>query len=263
MDSRQDLIPEIGYFVQRRANPLWRMDERTITFHDISYIVSGKAQYEIDGQSRLLCAGDVIYAAPGQARLARATGEGFTVYAMNFSLLQEPPDYRLPLPTFLHVGRKEALLTLFDHLQQAWIGKGASSLLRTRAYGELILSFLLDAAAQEGVESEADARIRQAAAYLAQHLTENVTVAEVAEQVGLTPDYFSSLFKKATGETLKQYQIHLRLNYAEKLLRSGQCNVSEAAQDSGFCDVYYFSRLFTRFKGIRPSQVKAVKGNLF
>lgn len=260
MENYGELIPEIGYFVQRHADGLWRMDHRVITFHDISYFIAGRAEYEIDGQKLAIEAGDVLYTAPGQSRNAW-TGEGFTVYTMDFSLLHLSPDARLPLPTRLHVGKDAALTNLFVALQRAWMGDGAVDQLRTRAYGELILSFLLEAANAEENQHHTDVRVKKAAAYLMAHLTENVTVNEMAAMVGLTPVYFSSLFKRHTGETVKQYQIRMRLNHAEKMLRSGQCNVSEAAQGSGFCDVYYFSRLFTQYKGIQPSQVKKQKGN--
>ncbi len=201
----------------------------------------------------------MLYTAPGQSRNAW-TKDGFTVYTMDFSLLHLSPDVRLPLPTRLHIGEDAALEALFAALQQAWMGDSAAAQLRTRAYGELILSFLLEAANAETGQPQTDVRVKKAAAYLMAHLTENVTVNEMAALVGLTPVYFSSLFKKHTGETVKQYQIRMRLNHAEKMLRSGQCNVSEAAQASGFCDVYYFSRLFTQYRGIQPSQVKKQQG---
>jgi len=67
--------------------------------------------------------------------------------------------------------------------------------------------------------------------------------------------YYGNLFKKALGMTFKQYLISLRLNHAENMLRSGEANVGDAALQSGFSDIYYFSKLFKEKKGIPPSKL--------
>ena len=71
----------------------------------------------------------------------------------------------------------------------------------------------------------------------------------------LSPLYFGTLFKQETGLTFRQYLTNIRINQAENLLSSGMYNVSEAAAECGFSDVFYFSKVFKEHRGISPSEV--------
>ena len=75
----------------------------------------------------------------------------------------------------------------------------------------------------------------------------------LAETVGLSCSHFRALFKKKTGESVIQFQNRLKIAKACDLLKSGSCNVTEAAYATGFSDVYYFSRLFKKITGQSPS----------
>ena len=63
----------------------------------------------------------------------------------------------------------------------------------------------------------------------------------------MSTSYFRALFKQ-------QFHNRLKITKACDLLRSGTCNVTEAAYATGFGDVYYFSRLFKKTTGRSPSQ---------
>lgn len=92
-------------------------------------------------------------------------------------------------------------------------------------------------------------KIQLAANYLTEHYAENgLTVAEVAEKFSLRVKHFRNLFHSLYNTTPSQYLISLRLQTATKLLTETELTISEISQMCGFCDIYYFSRLFkTRF----------------
>ncbi len=73
-----------------------------------------------------------------------------------------------------------------------------------------------------------------------------VTNQSVGEVFGFHPNYLSALMKRVSGMSLHQYIIHVRLLRAAELLESGTYSISEVAEKTGFCDIYYFSRCFKK-----------------
>lgn len=78
----------------------------------------------------------------------------------------------------------------------------------------------------------------------------------VAEEIGLTPTYFSSLFKKETGETFVEYLTRLRMEEAMRLLRDTDEKIYSVAEKTGYSDAGYFSYIFKKKYGISPIQYR-------
>ncbi|MFC5448895.1 helix-turn-helix domain-containing protein [Paenibacillus aestuarii] len=79
------------------------------------------------------------------------------------------------------------------------------------------------------------------------------SLAQLAEQVHMSPRYLSIKFKQVMGETLEHYCVRMRLERAENLLRYNGMNVSEVAEALGYSDISFFSRQFLKYRGKRPS----------
>ena len=84
-----------------------------------------------------------------------------------------------------------------------------------------------------------------------------VGAAMLADQVHLSKNYLSSLFKRHTGQTLNDYITSVRLQKASELLRTHGCYIYEAADRVGYKDVAYFSKLFKQQYGCTPAEYKA------
>ena len=82
-----------------------------------------------------------------------------------------------------------------------------------------------------------------------------VTVNELAKSINVSTKYFTRLFIEAFNTPPKQYMINLQLNKAAELLKENK-SVTDAALACGFCDVYYFSKLFKKHMGITPTEYK-------
>lgn len=74
----------------------------------------------------------------------------------------------------------------------------------------------------------------------------------LASEVGCGAYYLSRLFSRETGLTIPQYLREIRLDRAEKLLRSGRCNVTEAAFAVGYQSLSHFSKAFWERFGCCP-----------
>ena len=96
--------------------------------------------------------------------------------------------------------------------------------------------------------------------YIAEHLTEPITLEILANQFFITSKYISSVFHKNMGMTLREYIISRRVEYAKKLLSEGK-NVSEACELSGFGDYSNFIRTFTLIAGTSPGKYARQQAN--
>ena len=95
-------------------------------------------------------------------------------------------------------------------------------------------------------------RVERVRAILRAHLSEPPSLEELGRQVGCSPFYLSRLFSQETGMTTQQYLRQVRLERAAELLRSGRCNVTEAALEVGYNSLSHFSTAFHDMFGFFP-----------
>ena len=92
--------------------------------------------------------------------------------------------------------------------------------------------------------------------YLISNFRNNPTLAETAAYAGFSPTYFSSVFKRETGVSFKEYVDRLRFNYAKKLAETSDISVMEIAAESGFDDYPNFIRRFKARFGCTVSELR-------
>ena len=55
-----NMIPELHYYIHRKCTPNWKIDANVIPFIDITYVIDGKAEYNIGGHIYTVKKGDLI-----------------------------------------------------------------------------------------------------------------------------------------------------------------------------------------------------------
>lgn len=92
-------------------------------------------------------------------------------------------------------------------------------------------------------------RVRQ---ILRENLEEPPTLDDLGKQVGCSPFYLSRLFSQEAGMTIQQFIRQIRMERAAELLRTGECNVTEAAMAVGYNSLSHFSSAFHETFGCCP-----------
>lgn len=92
--------------------------------------------------------------------------------------------------------------------------------------------------------------------YIEKNYDKSVTLDQLSEMAGLSKYYFLRLFKKITGKSLIDYINFIRVNKAAEMLKKTDKNITEVAFSCGFNDANYFSRVFKKYKGKPPSEIK-------
>lgn len=96
--------------------------------------------------------------------------------------------------------------------------------------------------------------IQRCLEFVEQRYAGELTVEQVSQFVGLSPNYFSHLFKKVRGQGFKDYLNTLRIEKAQALLAAGGHKVYEVAQLVGFADYKYFAAVFKKVTGTSPTR---------
>jgi AraC family transcriptional regulator len=92
--------------------------------------------------------------------------------------------------------------------------------------------------------------------YIHEHADQNLSLLEMAQQVQMSPYYFSRLFKQSTGLSPHQYLISHRIQQTKRLLATTKLSIAEIAAQAGFTDQSHLARHFKRQLGVPPSQFR-------
>ena len=90
----------------------------------------------------------------------------------------------------------------------------------------------------------------QAISYIHKHFREDLSQENIALQLGLTPTYFSNIFKAETGKSFPKYLSEYRIYHAIQLIQSGEEDISVLAESCGFHTKKYFLESFKKCQGI-------------
>jgi AraC family transcriptional regulator len=100
------------------------------------------------------------------------------------------------------------------------------------------------------------AREKRIRAYIVEHLSEELSLEELARVVEISPNYLISLFRDSMGMTPHRYVIQQRLERARELLGQPALTLLEVAQRCGFPDQSRFTTTFRRYLGVTPGQFR-------
>ncbi|MBC8080759.1 MAG: helix-turn-helix transcriptional regulator [Gorillibacterium sp.] len=251
------IVTDISYVLERQPNPEWRIGEiNNHTHHILAIAVSGKAHYDIEGTQYTVSKGDLLYYQKNVTHSGYSDAEDpWSFYTVAFDL--ESPSGEAGFPAhycgIIHTPFYHKIIELFSDLSQAWTGKKPGHLLRCRSLVMDILYQMVRTRTFSLPNSPHTPAIENVINLMQVNYNLSYSVQELATLAGLSPSHFRLIFKKVTGVSLLDYQNRIKLGKAKDLLLSGDCNVTEAASQTGFGNVYYFSRLFKQVMNVSPS----------
>ena len=98
--------------------------------------------------------------------------------------------------------------------------------------------------------------VEQAVKYINNHLTESLTLVDIADNVFISPTYLQKVFTAEMNISPSQYVLNMRLEKAKELLQSTEIPVVDIASTIGFKNAGHFATVFKRHVGQTPTQVR-------
>jgi AraC family transcriptional regulator len=97
-------------------------------------------------------------------------------------------------------------------------------------------------------------QLRRVLDFMTVHLNDDPTIAELAQQCGLSSGYFTRAFRQTLGVTPHQWLVRKRVERARTLLLTSALGLADIAVLCGFVDQSHFTRVFARFEGDSPGR---------
>lgn len=244
--------------------------DRILDEHDLLYIFSGEQAIAQDDEQFTLQAGDLILLRAGSHHYGTAPcsvnmrsifihmnvlpGDQGKRYMTHEELARQADGTSFILPTVIHCGKSNHCTEIINEIIHTFWSHSEQKERRLM----LLVNLLLDELAAVSLENEAEQEEWTVAiiSLFRKHPERMYSLEELAEAVRMNVRTMSSRFREITGESIHQYQLNMKLENAYRDLRIGGRTIKDVAESYGFCDAYYFSRLFKKKFGINPKQLK-------
>lgn len=212
----------------------------------------GEAVFKADGTSHAVRPGTLFFSFPCQSHEIIADKD-FTYLYISFG-----GDDAVRLLSNFNVRRENAVFENFEHLLDFWMSairrinpENANTL--TESVLLYTLSFINDDSA--GKNRLNVPRFDSIIDYIHRNFIDpELSISKIADIFFYNEKYLSSLFIKNTGVKFTDYLTKLRIDYAVSLLEDKPMSVATLAEECGFSDPLYFSKVFKKHTGQTPSK---------
>ncbi|MEG0688748.1 MAG: response regulator [Hungatella sp.] len=232
----------------------------TIYINDVEPIHYGKLLFDIKEESELIAAikfgplekiENVVKAIVNRMDDAKVHTRQYQAYSMSVinCIIRLTQQYDLNLPDVL--GNEESYLDIPRTIQK-----------RDEFYQWLLTSSLsIHHAINEERDNTNQNMIRQAKQYILDHYPDpDLSVEMICRELHMSPAYFSTMFKKITGQAYIAYLTEVRLNKAVELLNTTEDKTYIIASKVGYQEQNYFSYVFKKQFGISPTKYRGANG---
>lgn len=239
-------VTKILYLCHTSKKTVEALNNPKLDYCDLTFVHEGHFDYCINGERFAVVAGEGMFCVTGGSRIRYASHEPTRYTSINFVLATDP---RINLPGHFQTAFSPPVKFYLGQLVQAYFSDDPVRAEKCHMLLALIVQQLAEINQQAGYSTYIDDIKR----YIAQHFSGSVRVADIAASVSLNPSYCSTIFKQREGVAISDYLTAIRIRHAQDLLRHDTASITEIAAQAGFCDVYYFSRVFRRQCGLTPT----------
>lgn len=242
----------------------WEERDYIPTYNKFYFIQSGEGELMVDGVAYRPRPGEMFLMPAGvRQSFYTVSDDYYTKYWCHFTALSGGVRLfdAVRTPLCVRVSDPDGLRERFSRVIMGLDSPDPLDRLRGKAAMLDILAAYLSDAGEAVTLSEnlpAD-KLMKLTSYISAHLGEEITLEDLAAIVHLHPNYFISFFRKYFGVTPLKYVAAARLDRAKHLLRTTDKAVAQVAEETGFHDLYHFSRQFKANTGYAPSDFRRLR----
>ena len=245
----------VGYF---DCKPTYQVQRNAFSSYLLIVMLTGSLSYQTRRSKGVVRAGQVLlldcnaphsYAALGKCSFTFVHFAG----AQSRELYEEIEArggnlIQIPSPSAMHEIIGEMLSNMRDdrRMNEA----------RTSSLLYSMLMTLLEHSGAAGAGGIGNPVVDSAIAYIQSHLTDKLSVDEIAASAGYSSSYFSHIFAEETGMSPYQFVVRSRVEQAQQLLKTTRLTVQEIAFQCGFNSAANFCYTFRKMSGISPHEYR-------
>lgn len=254
----------ITSFGHHRSFQSKQVGPRVIADHHVSFYIKGRYCNTIAGNDYIQTPLSLLWVQPGVEQTFTPVGEApvTSSYWLRFFFGKGDTSYTLDQDC-LYASKLQGIPGMFNDIFPLISLHHQNLSFRLRCLLGNVLSYVLEevhgevGAAKRGLSN---AQTKAAFKIINNTLGERLTVAEIAEQLEMNPDYFSRQFKKSSGMSVQGYVKQERIKLAKHIMLESHRTLSEIAYYLGYKDIFLFSRQFKEVVGQSPKKWRAAQG---
>jgi len=236
----------------------WDTGDVVLAEHLIYCVGQGRCRIVLAGQEKEMISGEICWANPGtRIRLFRPPGESQPeLYRFRFSLVAGGRLLRLPWDHQVCRASPETLEWARQWVQESEHPRVAAQH-RMKSFA-VLFSLAFFEGCREGEQRQQHGLSRKTCAdlmdWVTRHPAQRFKPSDLAKRSGLSPGYFSRLFRHSFQMSPKAWILKQRLRYAAGMLAESDWTISAIAAELSYDDLYLFSRQFKKEFGLSPRE---------
>lgn len=243
------IIKNLVYFCSMSVNKCSELSLVQINYYDLTFVLKGTMTYIANGKTYVLHEKDAVLFPPGTLRERKANNEPTQYIAFNFQI---QPNRSLPFEFFLPHCMTPIIRHLISIISDMKICSPYHSEEKIVNILNSILFELIDAN-NIRITNEHVIKIIK---YIDENIQKKLSLKTISQQMNLSKEYTSYIFKKELGKTLTNYINEQKLLLARDLIYNYKISLRDVAAHLGYEDYNYFSRIFKKYYGVTPINFK-------
>ena len=217
--------------------------------HGLAFHMSGVKTYVFDDGTKITVKPKEIIYLPKHSTYEVTSSALGDCYAINFDISEEKSFH----PFAVKIKNDVAALKHFKTAKKVWEKKYHGYAMKCRAELYQIIYNMQQEYFSQYLSNDKLDIIKPAVEYIHSEYTKQlISIEDLSFMCGITPEYLRKIFKTYYGTSPVKYINELKISRAKELLASGMYSVGEAALQSGYTDMSYFSREFRKSTDTTP-----------
>ena len=253
-------ITDIGYYPHAKHHYRQRLEP--IDQYIFIYCTDGEGWYEMNGAHFDIQANQFFIIPANTPHSYGADDDNpWTIYWMHFNgTLAHMAAQGMHVPHSIDAALNSRINDRIQLFEEMFYSLSASYSRENIHYANSILhhffgslhyvSQFRDAAQRAEVSS--GEKCKQAIHFMQENIGGHITLQQLADFTGYTPNHFATIFKRSIGHAPLTYFNLLKMQAAAEMLDATSLRINQIASKLGYEDTGYFTRLFTKIMGVSP-----------
>lgn len=249
-----------GNYFKPGPDRIWTQKNFSFTLNKFYYITKGRCLLTIDGVEYTAVKGDWFFIPAGTVHsYANFPGEPFEKHWMHFDIYPDTSLISLlHLPHFIRLQPGMKAHKLFKQFAKI---SGSKDLIDRLTIKSILLSLLIEYIRLANPEEitlsgSKDARIDEILRYIHAHMSEPLSISELADVFHMHPNHFIRFFKDKTGQTPAKYIKIKKMETAKRYLEETDLYITEIMEKIGETDSCSFSKQFKSIYMLSPREYR-------
>jgi len=254
-------VTDVGHYPEAHNHFVRR--ENGCPNHILIYCQGGRGFLKMGKKQEIIEDGQIILI-PGNEphEYGTAPDESWRLYWVHFNGSESEGIFDLlsenRSTNTVYLPRPDALVNAFEETIR-WTKRGhtRSHLVALSGACSRLLSLMIEGKRPSANRArQVEERVRATIARMRENLRNPMTLDQLAEEAALSIPHYCAVFRKQAGNSPMQLYAQLRIQNACELLHNTKLSVRVIAEETGYDDAYYFSRIFKRIMGISPTEYR-------